>query len=71
MSKENTTTYEYLGVASNAIVQAINCLTRDEDRYIKECKSAARIATRTCLDRLYSTRDEIVSVMAEMKKVTQ
>ena len=69
MHKE--TAYEYLGVASNAIVQAINCLTRDEERYIKEHKESARIMTRTCLDRLYSTRDEILIVMEEQKRVAQ
>ena len=69
MHKE--TAYEHLGVASNAIVQAINCLTRDEERYIKERKESARITTRTCLDRLYSTREEILIVMEEQKKGMQ
>ena len=69
MHKE--TAYEYLGVASNAIVQAINCLTRDEERYKKEGKFEARVTARTCLDRLYSTREEILIVMEEQKKGMQ
>lgn len=69
MHKE--TAYEHLCVASNAIVQAINCLTRDEERYKKEGKFEACISTRTCLDRLYSTRDEILIVVEEQKKRMQ
>ncbi|MCZ4062622.1 hypothetical protein [Oxalobacter formigenes] len=67
----NETAYEYLGVASNAIVQAINCLTREEERLIKEQEESAVIRTRKQLDRLYVSRDEISAVMEEQKRVAQ
>ena len=65
------TAYEYLGVANNAVVQAINCLTRDEKRQMAEGKELLVISSRTCLDRLYAAREDIMLVMEEQKKVAQ
>lgn len=65
------TAVEYLNFASYALVQAINQLTASESTYIKNGKEAAVISTRTCLDRLYISRDEIMAVMEEQKRRMQ
>ena len=67
----NETAYEYLSFSNHALIQAINCLTREEERLIKEHEESAVIRTRKQLDRLYVSRDEIAAVMEEQKKVTQ
>lgn len=65
------TAYEYLSFSNHALIQAINCLTREEERLIKEQEESAVIRTRKQLDRLYVSRDEISAVMEEQKRVAQ
>ena len=69
MKKE--TAYEYLSFSNHALIQAINCLTREEERLIKEREESAVIRTRKQLDRLYVSRDEIAAVMEEQKRVAK
>lgn len=69
MNKE--TAYEYLSFSNHALIQAINCLTRDEKRQMAEGKELLVISSRTCLDRLYAAREDIMLVMEEQKRVAQ